>query len=990
MFRIVNRRLENVILTTVFLLATLSSCSDNKSYSEPLPENVDFNFHIRPILVQNCYLCHGPDPSGRKADLRLDTFEGATAALKEGGYAIVDGKPSSSQLVYRINHEDEDQIMPPPESNYKLTDREKALLEKWIDQGAEWKEHWAFILPISSIKSSSKTTIDSLVNIQLKNKQLVKSPEASKNSLIRRVSYLMTGLPPSPDDIENFISDNSPQAYEKMVDRYLNTDAYGERWARHWMDLVRYAETKGHEFDYSIVGAWRYRDYLIRAFNDDVPYNQLVKEHLAGDLIESVRFNPESKIAESPIGTAFYAMAEGTHSPVDIKKDEADRIDNIIDVTSKTFQGLTVSCARCHDHKFDPILTADYYSMYGLIESTRFTPVAAEKSIITEKSVKDIEDLKVYMRKLISDKWNEKDIAENTGASKEKVATDTTYRIIGDFRNTDLDGWKSNGMAFGNRTTLGDPIISSTSGKLLKLDDGRASSKLLGTGIFGSLQSPNFIIDQNFIGIRARGEKSIIRLVIDNFQLIQNPIYGELEMQVNNDQWENYTIDVTPYVGHKAYLEILPGAYKRHAYQLSEDAYIEAQYAITYDSKWPEDVEFKTDSFQKNWAQLQLAANQIPRINSKLKAGKLSSSFPELKSAVDHKEELVNKLTSTSFFYGITDGFGINSPVFNRGNHQEPFEEKVKRSFLSALPKGGVPFEAEGSGRLQFANAIIESENPLTSRVMVNRIWHHLFGRGIVETVDNFGLQGKLPSHPELLDYLAIKFQSENWSIKKMVRSIVLTDAFKRSTLRNEELLESDPTNIYLASFPIRRLEAEAIRDGILLASENLNDSLYGPPVATYLTDFMQGRGRPQKSGPLDGNGRRSIYLEVRRNFLEPMMTTFDRPIPFSTFGKRDVTNVPSQSLIIMNDPFVAEQAELMAKKLLTQNELAFEEKIAWIYIRSFSREPTTEELKNAKEFMALLTKLERQKGSESDQELELWKQYCHSIFNLKEFIYLV
>lgn len=979
MFRIVNRRLENVILTTVFLLATLSSCSDNKSYSEPLPENVDFNFHIRPILVQNCYLCHGPDPSGRKADLRLDTFEGATAALKEGGYAIVDGKPSSSQLVYRINHEDEDQIMPPPESNYKLTDREKALLEKWIDQGAEWKEHWAFIPPISSIKSSSKTTIDSLVNIQLENKQLVKSPEASKNSLIRRVSYLMTGLPPSPDDIENFISDNSPQAYEKMVDRYLNTDAYGERWARHWMDLVRYAETKGHEFDYSIVGAWRYRDYLIRAFNDDVPYNQLVKEHLAGDLLDSIRYNPESKIAESPIGTAFFAMAEGTHSPVDIKKDEADRIDNMIDVTSKTFQGLTVSCARCHDHKFDPILTADYYSMYGLMESTRFTPVAAEKTITTEKSVKEIEDLKVYMRNLISTKWDENTIAKNTISSEEKAATDTTYQIIGNFRNADLDGWKSNGTAFGNRTTLGDPILNSTSSKLLKLDEGRASSKLFSKGIFGSLQSQNFIIDQNFIGIKARGEKSIIRLVIDNFQLIQNPIYGELEMQVNNAQWKNYTIDVSPYKGHKAYIEILPGGYQRHAYQLPEEAYIEAEYAISYHSDWPAEVNSQS-SFTA----------QIHQLNAQIKNGKLPTQFPGLKSAFDRSQRLAQNLISQSVFYGVTDGFGINSPVFIRGNHQELSEDKVQKSFLSALPKGGIPFNAKGSGRLQFANAILESENPLTSRVMVNRIWHHLFGRGIVETVDNFGLQGKLPSHPELLDYLAIKFQNENWSIKEMVRSIVLTDAFKRSTLRNDELLQLDPTNTYLASFPIRRLEAEAIRDGILVASESLNDSLYGPPVATYLTDFMQGRGRPSVSGPLNGNGRRSIYLEVRRNFLEPMMTTFDRPIPFSTFGKRDVTNVPSQSLIIMNDPFVAEQAEQMAKKLLTQNGLTFEEKITWIYIRSFSREPSTEELEDAKEFIALLEKLELQNESEGDDELNLWKQYCHSIFNLKEFIYLI
>lgn len=984
-------RLKYIFIPLGCLLLVLSSCGDSNNFTEPLPETVDFNFHVKPILVQNCYLCHGPDPSGRKADLRLDTYEGATAKLKENGHAIVPGKPSKSQLIYRIYHEEDDQIMPPPESNYILTEREKALLEKWIDQGAEWKEHWAFIQPETSIPIANTYAIDSLINLKLDQKQLIKTPEASKNSLIRRVSYLITGLPPAPAEVKNFIADNSSDAYEKMIDRYLNSSAYGERWARHWMDLVRYAETKGHEFDYSIVGAWQYRDYLIRAFNDDIPYNHLVKEHLAGDLMDSVRYNSKSGRAESPLGTAFFAMAEGTHSPVDIKKDEADRIDNMIDVTSKTFQGLTVSCAKCHDHKFDPILTADYYSLYGVMESTRFTPMVADLSIEKKQTVKEVENVQTYVRKMISKEWDEKMIVQNNSFPKEKINIDSSYQLIGDFQNADLDGWKSNGMAFGNRTTLGNPIVNQSTGRLIKLDEGRASSKLWNTGIFGSLQSQNFILDKDFIGVRARGAKSTIRLVIDNFQLIQNPIYGELEMGVDNEQWQKYIIDVSPYKGHKAYIEILPGGFQRHQYQLPEDAYIEAQYALSFDKEWPVKVSLKSASLENiNWAILDLQAGQIQKINKELKSGNLTSHFPELKSALKKNQLLTKGLASQSFVYGVTDGFGINSPVFIRGNHEEPSEELVPRSFLSALPKGGIPFTSQGSGRMELANAMLNEDNPLTSRVMVNRIWHHLFGRGIVETVDNFGLQGKLPSHPELLDFLAVKFQNEDWSIKEMIRSVVLTDAFKRSTLRGDDLLEADPTNIYLASFPIRRLEAEAIRDGMLVASETLNDSLYGPPVATYLTDFMQGRGRPIVSGPLNGNGRRSIYMEVRRNFLEPMMTTFDRPIPFSTFGKRDVTNVPSQSLIIMNDPFVAKQAELMAHKLLAHKKFSFDQKISWIYMRTFSREPSTEELQKAKEFISMLQKIESHKEEEDDYELELWKQYCHSIFNFKEFIYLI
>ena len=955
----------------------LCSCGNRQQFAEPLPETVDFNFHIRPILVQNCYLCHGPDPSGRKADLRLDTYEGATAALKEGGHAVVPGKPSKSQLVHRIYHEEEDLLMPPPESNYKLSEREKALLEKWIDQGAEWKQHWAFIKPSSQIVQASTKAIDSLLDRPLRQKQLERSPEADKNSLIRRVSYLLTGLPPTPSAIKNYIEDDTPKAYEKMVDQYLNSAAYGERWARHWMDLVRYAETKGHEFDYAIVGAWQYRDYLIRAFNDDLPYDQLVREHLAGDLLEAPRYHPKSGIAESPLATSFFAMAEGTHSPVDIKKDEADRIDNMIDVTSKTFQGLTVSCAKCHDHKFDPILTADYYSLYGVMESTRFTPLDAGWSHTKEQTVKEIEEVQAYIRKTISDSWKEPNAVQNN--RKRKSDFNRSYHLIGDFRGNGLGGWKSNGTAFGAGTTLGNPIFNPKTGTLLKLQDGHVSSRLFGTGIFGTLQSRDFILEKDYISVRARGNRSTIRLVIDNFQLIQNPIYGELEMRVDSEQWQDYTVDVTPWKGHKAYLEILPGGYQAHQYQLPDEAYVEAQYAISYDSAIPKDI---PNILEKPTA--------ISRRNAQLKRGGLPSKFPELKPALQKEKQLSEKLASHSFIYGITDGFAINSPIFNRGNHQEPSNEEVPRGFLSALPKGGVPFTAEGSGRMELANAILHEDNPLTARVMVNRIWHHLFGKGLVETVDNFGLQGKLPSHPELLDYLALTFRNEGWSIKKMIRSIVLTDAFKRSTVRNEALVEADPTNRYLASFPIRRLEAEAIRDGILSASERLNDSLYGPPVATYLTDFMQGRGRPRKSGPLDGNGRRSIYLEVRRNFLEPMMTTFDRPIPFSTFGKRDVTNVPSQSLIIMNDPFVAEQAEHMAHRLLGSDAKSFEERVSWIYTRALARGPSMAEVQKAKEFMAMLEKLETPSTAQGNQELELWKHYCHSIFNLKEFIYLI
>ena len=985
----------NVLILFCSLGVLGISCDRSQQFSEPLPKVVDFNFHVKPILVQNCYLCHGPDPSSRKAELRLDTYEGATAALKEGGHAIVPGKTSKSNLVQRIYNEDPGQIMPPPETNLKLTEREKALLNKWIDQGAQWKEHWSFISPETKMDLEDPNAIDFLIGKQMEVKGLEKVPIANKNSLIRRVSYLLTGLPPNPKEVQKFIADTTKVAYNKMVDVYLNSPAFGERWARHWMDLVRYAETKGHEFDYTITGAWKYRDYLIRAFNEDVPYDQILKEHIAGDLLENTRENKETGVSESRLGTTFYVMGEGTHSPVDVRQDEADRIDNMIDVTTKTFQGLTVSCAKCHDHKFDPITAADYYALYGVMESTRFSPVPADVGKDKKLAAKELVDLKTYMRKLVASKWStEKNSAENAELAQNTAVatTNKNYTLIGDFRGSDFDGWTSDGFAFGQRSTLGDPIVDPATGKLLGLQDGKASSKAMGMGIFGALRSPNMVLDKDFIGVKALGRNSSIRIIIDNFQLIQNPIYGGMDQKVNTGNWDNFVFNVAAWKGRKAYIEIIPGGYERHIYSLPEDAFIEAQYAITYDGEWPANLEnrISLEQVNDNWATLDISPYMVKRLNDDLKKGILPLNFPELKSVLDSSQQLAKRLKADSFFNGIYDGYGIDSPVFNRGNYKEPSEEHIPRRFLSVLSLGDSVFKSEGSGRMELAKVMLNKDNPLTSRVMVNRIWHHLFGRGIVETVDNFGLQGKLPSHPELLDYLAVKFQNDGWSIKNMIRAIVSSETFKRSTLRNDVLATKDPNNIYLASFPVRRLEAEAIRDGILVVTQSLDSTMYGPPVATYLTEFMQGRGRPGKSGPIDGEGRRSIYLEVRRNFLEPMMTTFDRPIPFSTFGSRNVTNVPSQSLILMNDPLVAQQAEIMAEKLLEKGLGSFEEKVQWIYMQAFSRLATSEELKKASNFFDMLKTMKGKADAADNQEMALWKEYCHSIFNLKEFIYLI
>jgi len=997
------------ILTKVILRASLvfAAClfltGCGEKHAPPLPAMVDFNFDVKPILVQKCYLCHGPDSSGRKGGLRLDTFEGATAALKEGGHAIIPGNPGDSKLIFRVNADDPELVMPPPETKLTLTEREIALLTKWIKQGADWQPHWAFIPPkVRPLDlPSAKSEIDFFLESRIEQNEMRVAPQADKNSLIRRVSYVLTGLPPTEEAIDRFLTDDSEGSYEKMVDRYLNSLRFGEKWARHWMDVVRYAETRGHEFDFPIAGAWRYRDYLIRAFNEDLPYDQLVKEQLAGDLLSTPRNNSETDTNESRLGTIFYALWEGKHSPVDVRMDEADRIDNLIDVTSKAFQGLTVSCARCHDHKFDPITAADYYSLYGVMESSRFTMVPADRTLTEERNFDEVNNIEKYIRKMVAGNWknDQATISIKALPSKENAkvvaGSDTArYQVIGDFRYNGLSGWRSDGLAFGKHTTLGKPVFNAQK-KLIQFAAGKASSRSVGPGIFGALRSPDFTISTNFIGVRALGKKSSIRIIIDNFQLISYPIFQGMDQKVDSQAAYDYQFDVSPWNGRKAYIEIIPGTYKNHVYSMESDAFVEVEYAIAFDGKWkappfgdsPES--FTLHQAVEAWENFNCSPQQVALMNKALGSGRLPQEFPEITDPLMKGQRLATGVYDSVFFYGITEGFGINSPVFIRGSYKE-LTKPIPRKFLSAIPVKDSVFLSEGSGRLSLATSITAPENPLTSRVMVNRIWHHVFGRGIVETVDNFGLQGKLPTHPELLDFLAIKFQKEGWSTKKMVKYMVMSDAFRRSVTAPDETRKIDPDNLLLSHYPMRRLEAEDVRDAMLAMSGRLDTLMFGPPVPLHITDFMQGRGKPDKSGPLDGNGRRSIYQEVRRNFLEPMMLTFDRPIPFTTFGKRNVTNVPAQSLILMNDTFVILQAETMAKKIIEQPLLSLEERVTWVYKRAFARMPTPQELTEAKAFMYLIAGMHGVREQDILTAPDVWKDYCHSVFNTKEFIYLI
>ena len=1016
-FEIRKKRWIQIIAVGLIAYFAMGFWSDD-DYGHDLPKTVEFNYHIRPILSQHCFVCHGNDPSSREANLRLDIEEEAKARLAHGGKAIVEGKAKKSLLVERITSEDPKFMMPPPDSKKTISSREIALLRKWINQGAEWQDQWAFVAPRLSNLPKSKdasTTIDHYIDEALTEKGLSKAAQAGRNSLIRRVSYILTGLPPSIEELEAYLADTSSSAYESMVDRYLASAGFGERWARHWMDLVRYGESMGHEGDFNISNAYEYRDYLIRAFNQDVPYNQFVLEHLAGDQIIEPRINPTHGFNESVIGTGYLFLGDGKHSPVNTRAEEADKIDNMIDVTSKTFQALTVSCARCHDHKFDPIPTADYYAMYGMFESSRLVPKPARMPVKRLAKVDQLKTIKSRIRTKVGDALLaqlESNSEENQRAAvrqyvdqidnRPSIQLDTSLQLLADFRNGEWEGWYTDGVAFGKHPVKGGFTLNKESQHLEQLGSGFASSRHLSRGVHGVLSSPNFIIDKEYIAVRAAGQGGTVRIVIDNFHVIQAPLWGQLKIRVDDPEWQTYILDVRLAQGRKAYLEFFSGSFEQHVFDIQPDDYVDVQYAVAFSGEHPikeqilapqtEHEIFNVEGRKaiQDWVEGKATVDQAKVVGVFSDKWLPDINIANISTEIDQYKTLSEELYDSTHFIGLMEGEAIHSPVFNRGSIDDLSNEKVPHQFLSVVTAGPDSFPQNGSGRLAWAESVVDPSNPLTSRVLVNRIWHYVFGKGIVETVDNFGLQGKMPTHPDLLNYLALIFIEDGWSIKQLIKQLLLSDTFQQSSIASDESHEIDPNNELLHHYPVRRLEAEAIRDGILAAAGCLDRQMFGPSVPVHLTEFMTGRGRPRVSGPMDSYGRRSIYRSVRRNFIPPLMQTFDMPIPFSTFGKRNTTNVPAQSLALLNDPFIHEQAEYWAQNLLLNESASLEDRINSIYKQAFSREATQDEQSQAVQFLELQATAHGSSLEDLKDSATLWKDYCHSIFNLKEFIHLL
>lgn len=1060
------------------------------------PQNF-FETKIRPVLVDQCYECH--NAKKHKGGLVLDSRAGWEAG-GDSGPAIVPGKPESSLLIKALRQTDPDLKMPrnaprlndsvindfvawikmgAPDPRAEAAPQSVQNQKPWSETLAERKKWWCFqpitnpVLPdprklraavrkLQSARPNSPSIdldrwmshpIDRLVLARLAGKEILPAPPADPRILIRRLRFALTGLPPTPEEVDAFVKDCSGKAsrsgagapraaLEHLADRLLAAPEFGECWARHWMDLARYAETYGSEHDYLNPYAWRYRDYLIRAFNSDLPYNRFVEEQIAGDLLEP-RWNPELKLNEALLATAWQRMIESYATPVDVKREEVSAIDWQIEALGKSFLGLTLNCARCHDHKFDPISDEDFYALYGVFASTRpiMTILDDPKRLTAQDPA--LKRLKGDLRHALANRWG-KEIEEldavlrsevtGTNALKTIHALAVTndfagawtalrekqrrppepgqaFTVFADFTHGSIEGWRVSGpgLPAGSQPT-GTLSLASSNAVVRAIQPAGYYSDTISERHGGSLRSPEFVLQRPAVSVLASGAGGArLRLTIENFQ---NDLL--LFAGVNPDltsaapRW--YTMRLKEqWIGRRARIELMTRddktcvGYARDQLEWQKSDGRSAfgiQRVVFHDGPappqpspfpaalWEADVH-SWNEFLERFAKIARGAlaawsegratEEDVRFLQALLEGRVLSNQPEAMSgpafALAKFRELEASIPQPTRAPGVCDdGYAYDSPLFPRGDHLKP-DAPVPHRFLEAL--GGTRLGARGSGRLELARELIRPGNPLTARVIVNRVWQHLFGRGLVATPDNFGRMGEQPSHPELLDHLAAKFIADGWSIKRLIRYIVTSQTWQLAAEPPAGIGENDPNNDLLSHARVRRLEAEAIRDALLVMGGNLKSGHSGPGVRPYYRTQIDPDKQP-KPGPIDGGGCRSVYLEARRLFPSDWLAIFDAPKPNIVTGRRAETNVPGQSLALLNDPFVHHEAKLFAQRIAALPGLTDEQRIERMYQIAFARRPAAGELERARALV-------RNGPAEGDG----WGDLAHALFLTKEFIYL-
>ncbi|WP_182871075.1 DUF1553 domain-containing protein [Rhodopirellula sp. JC639] len=1051
----------------VFILL-LAGCftSDGLANTITEAEREFFESKIRPVLVEHCYQCHNATDSA-EGGLVVDHRE-ALLRGGDGGAVIVDGDPAASRLIKVLRHEIDGLEM--PAGGPKLDEQVVRDFERWIriglpdprdepPSGDELREsnswaqtlqrrrQWWSLQPISAVQppadDDSANPVDRFINAAIESNGLQASPVADPATLVRRLSFAIVGLPPSPEDATTWTrriktAVDRDAVVGELIDELLASHRFGQRWARHWMDWIRYAESHGSEGDPGIENAWHYRDYLIRALNQDVPYDQLLKEHIAGDLLPEPRINTELGINESAIGTAHWRMVFHGFAPTDALDEKVRFIDDEINVFSKAFLGLTVSCARCHDHKFDAISQADYYALFGILASCR-----PGRNVVDVKDKQELHrarlaELKLQLRDAMAERW----LGEAATAAERFVEPDAksdkpsgVVRALDQVRKSIAggrsfsDAWQRVADQQLDRREVVESFFHVSDSPHWDLADQDASRQWhsYGLGLEGSSQAGQFSIAGDDSGILAGiypagvythglSTKHPGRLTSPDFELAENQavvaeVTGQNDASLRyvvqdyprtgtvypvtrlNADWRFQRYDLSYWSGDSIHLELAtamdaplltsnqPRSWfgVRRIVVTDKDRPVppspdEGFLAVIADAQadlpenWSDvqtQLQSAIEAAIKGWRSDSMTDEQAILLDDCLHTGALPNSLqrlPGLSALVSRYRSLENEIPVPTRVPGLEESVGTDQPLMVRGSHKH-LADPVPRRFLEVIDDS--PYESPISGRVELAEDLLRDDNPLTKRVIVNRIWHHLFGRGLVSTPDNFGRLGNPPSHPELLDYLATRFAREGWSIKNLIRLVVSSETWQRSSMPLPGVQQADPENVYLARANVRRLEAEAIRDSLLSVSGNLDDRLGGPPVPA--------------SSP-----RRSVYVRVIRNNLDPFLRAFDFPEPFSSVGRRDVTNVPAQSLAIMNDA----QITNIANDWTRRTQATFETEgdagaISQLFLQAFSREPTEREIDQSQAFVAEMRSEFDRRGRERS-ELESQVKRVESAINAR------
>ncbi len=814
---------------------------------------VGYNRDVLPIFADHCFTCHGLDKANRKAGLRLDQVAAATAELESGARAIVPGHPEDSELVKRIFTDDVDDMMPPKKTGKPLTTAEKDVLKQWIAQGAKYERHWAYIAPRRvepPVIEGVTEPIDRFIRARLIKDGMRPSPETDRATLLRRVTLDLTGLPPSPLEVDAFINDTRGDAYERVVDRLLASEHFGERWARWWLDLAHYADSDGYLQDFIRPVAWRYRQWVVEAFNGDMPFNEFTIDQLAGDLL------PNATIAQR-MGTGFLRNTlSNREGGADL---EEFRVNQVIDRTmtlGTTWLALTTGCAQCHDHKFDAISQREFYQLYAFFDSAdevNFNaPLPGEREAF-EKAKPE----------------HDRKRAELLAPVAERVAalqSDWEKRLL-------------YAEAHPNEDFAWDRAL-----ELLGLQWGQS----LGEG------------------------------QLEGINIIKVPLAQRTQDQ--RDRLLDY------------FLKSAPAAYT---------------------------TEFKE--------------LKIAELNSKLEA--LAKELPPVTRAPGMASFPIHRATH----------------VHVRGEFRRNGDE-VQPGTPAALPDLD-----GGKDRLALARWLVSPGNPLTARVVVNRLWQELFGRGIVATSENFGVRGSPPSHPELLDWLAVEFMSEGWSVKSMLRRMVLSQTYRQSSAAKPELVTRDPQNLLVARQNRLRLSGEAVRDAALAVSGLLNPASGGPGVKPPQPASVSKDGYKNSWEPSTGADRyrRGLYTFIQRTSPFAQFVTFDLPDTSRSCTRRERSNTPLQALNLLNDPVFLECAQALAGRVLREVKAKESKRLDHAFILALGRAPKPEESGRLLEYLRQQRKLFGQEPSAERSLLQdgpavsdaAWTALCSVLLNLDEFI---